>query len=413
VGKTDKPEAQAKQCDELRLRFRLVWNVVWLATFTLMAAVQAQETPRRLPPPDVPVEELKAPAEGPKLTAPKVDAPQTNFRAPAESEAYTGPPASIDGPSRLPPAIEILPEGTIAPGIGPEELVPFADSPIGPILPGGEYGDLEYYGQPQKLSPYKDTFFQKLSLSAGWFGDGGDPEDLGATEIETFLTVALPAPIVEWPLLITPGFNVAYLQGPRVTDLPPRLFFTYVDIAWVPEFIHRYKLYLSVAPSVLSDFESSGNGAFRVTGKALLLFDWVPERAQLIAGVLYLNRENVQLLPAGGIIWKPTDWTNFELLFPKPKLGVRLNVGVGYEDWVYTTAEFGGNTWSVVRASGDQDKLTYLDYRILVGVERKLNGGAGFRLEAGYVFGREVEFESGDGDFHPKDTILIRGGIAF
>jgi hypothetical protein len=111
--------------------------------------------------------------------------------------------------------------------------------------------------------------------------------------------------------------------------------------------------------------------------------------------------------------WKPTDWTGFELFFPKPKLGVRLNVGLGYEDWVYTTAEFGGNTWSIVRASGDQDKLTYLDYRILVGVERKLNGGAGFRLEAGYVFGREVEFESGDGDFDPRDTVLIRGGIAF
>jgi hypothetical protein len=381
-------------------------------------AVQAQEAPRRLPPPEIPVEELKAPIEGPKLNAQKLDAPQSNLRAPTTGETYSGPPAAIDGPARLPAAIEVLPDGTISPGIGPEELVPFADSPIGPILPdaepgGSPYGDLEYYGQPQKLSPYKDTFFQKLSLSASWFGDGGDPEDLGATEIETFLTVALPAPIVEWPLLITPYFGVSYLQGPRVTDMPPRLFFTYVEFAWVPEIIHRYKLYLAVAPSYLSDFESSGNGAFRVTGKGLLLFDWVPDRVQFVAGVLYLNRENVRLLPAGGIIWKPTDWTNFELLFPKPKLGVRFNVGLGYEDWLYTTAEFGGNTWSIVRASGDQDKLTYLDYRILVGVERKLNGGAGFRLEAGYVFGREVEFESGDGNFDPQNTVLIRGGIAF
>jgi len=37
---------------------------------------------------------------------------------------------------------------------------------------------------------YKDGFFQKLSLSAAWFGNSGDPEDLGATEIETLL--ALP-----------------------------------------------------------------------------------------------------------------------------------------------------------------------------------------------------------------------------
>ena len=66
----------------------------------------------------------------------------------------------------------------------------------------------EYYAPPQKLTPYKSGFFQKLSLSAAWFGNSNDPEDLGGTEIETFLTVALPAPIKEWPLLITPGYNV-------------------------------------------------------------------------------------------------------------------------------------------------------------------------------------------------------------
>lgn len=371
---------------------------------SLPAVLSAQETPRRLPSPEVPVQEL-SPA-GPALLAPKIEGP-----------SYSGPPATIDGPNRLPPpAIELLPGQSLPPGITAEDLLPFADSPIGPIMPGdnpGEYGEYYPFPQPQKLEPYKSGFFQKLSLSAAWFGNAGDPEDLGATEIETFLTVALPLPIKEWPLLITPGYNVAYLQGPGVTDLPPRLHFAYVDFMWVPRIVNRYSLVLSVAPSVLSDFESGDSDAFRVTGKALVLFDWVPDRVQLIAGVLYLNRDNVRLLPAGGVIWKPTDWTNFELLFPKPKAAVRFNVGVGFEDWLFTTAEFGGNTWSILRESGDQDRVTYLDYRLLVGVERRLNGGAGFRLEAGYVFGREVEFESGDGNFAPRDTVLIRGGITF
>ncbi len=382
--------------------------LTFLALAALAASLPAQEMPRRLPSPEVPVQELMLPA-GPALLAPKIEGP-----------TYGGPPATINGPSRLPPpAIELLPGETLPPGITAEDLLPFADSPIGPILPGGEPGEYGEYGeyypfpQPQKLAPYKSGFFQKLSLSAAWFGNSGDPEDLGATEIETFLTVALPLPIKEWPLLITPGYNVAYLQGPGVTDLPPRLHFAYVDFMWVPRIVNRYSLVLAVAPSVLSDFESSDSDAFRVTGKALVLFDWVPDRVQFIAGVLYLNRDNVRLLPAGGVIWKPTDWTNFELLFPKPKAAVRFNVGVGFEDWLFTTAEFGGNTWSILRESGVQDRVTYLDYRLLVGVERRLNGGAGFRLEAGYVFGREVEFESGDGDFSPRDTVLIRGGITF
>ena len=103
----------------------------------------------------------------------------------------------------------------------------------------------------------------------------------------------------------------------------------------------------------------------------------------------------------------------YELLFPKPKAAWRFNVGPGFEDWLFTTAEFGGNTWSIERASGEHDKVTYLDYRILGGVERRLNGGAGFRLEAGYVFGREIEFASGVGNFDPKSTVLIRGAIVF
>ena len=93
-------------------------------------------------------------------------------------------------------------------------------------------------------------------------------------------------------------------------------------------------------------------------------------------------------MPAGGFIWTPTDWSRLELIFPKPKLAQRVNVGPGFEDWIYTTAEFGGNTWPIVRTTGERDNLTYIDYRLLVGVERKLQGGAGYRLEAGYVFGR-------------------------
>jgi hypothetical protein len=129
--------------------------------------------------------------------------------------------------------------------------------------------------------------------------------------------------------------------------------------------------------------------------------------------VLYLNRENIRLLPAGGFIWTPADWTRLELIFPKPKLAARYHVGPGFEDWIYTTAEFGGNTWPIVRVGGAHDNVTYIDYRILVGFERKLAGGAGYRLEAGYVFGRSISFTSGNGDFDPQDTFMLRGGITY
>jgi hypothetical protein len=308
--------------------------------------------------------------------------------------SYLGPPAGIDGPEVL------LPEaGADANLAVPESVVDEALAADGVLI-----------SPTQKLSAYKDGFFQKLSLAAGWMGNSSDPADLGLTEIDTFVQVGLPAPIIEWPLLITPGFNLTMIDGPTVTDLPPRLYLAYVDFMWLPQIVRGYTLLFSAVPSVFGDFNAH---QFRWTGKSLLIIDVVPERLQFVGGLLYLNRDNIRILPAGGAIWSPTDWTRFELIFPKPKLALRWNVGLGYEDWIFTTAEFGGNTWPIVRTGDEQDNVTYNDYRILVGFERKLEGGAGYRLEAGYVFGRSVEFASGRGDFDPQDTFLLRGGIMY
>jgi hypothetical protein len=346
-------------------------------------AAAAGDGPQTLPAPEVPLRAV------PQTT--------TTQRAP-----YLGPPPGIDGPEVIPPTTGGIPEEMIVPGME------------GIMLPG-ELVDEDLaadglFAPPQKISAYKDGFFQKLSLSAGWLGNNGDPADLAITEIETFVQVGLPAPIIQWPLLITPGFNWTLIDGPMVTDLPPRLYVAYVDLMWLPQIVRGYTLLISVVPTVYGDFDAH---EFRLTGKGLLIYDCIPNRLQFVGGVLYLNRENIRLLPAGGFIWTPEDWTRLELIFPKPRLAWRYNAGIGYEDWIYTTAEFGGNTWPIIRARGERDDVTYVDYRLLVGIERKLDGGAGYRLEAGYVLGRNISFASGRGDFDPQDTVLLRGGITY
>lgn len=369
--------------------FQKSYDFCYLMSLLVCACVSiasGQDGPERLPPPDVPM---------PRLVTPK-----------SQTVPYTGPPPFIDGPQ-----VVNDPNVVIAPGIGPEELAPFEDSPLGTILPDEEY-EL-YYAETPRLKPYKDGFFQKASLSGAWIGTADDPDDLGVTEIETFVSVAVPFPIREWPLIITPGYDMILLDGPSVTDLPPRLHTAYLDLMWVPQIINRYKLVLAVAPSVYSDFQVNDADMFRVTGKGLVMYDWIPGRVQLRAGVLYLGRQDIQLLPVGGVIWDPADWFHVEAFFPKPLVAVRFNQGHGYEDWLFTTAEFGGDSWSIERTTGMRDQVTYLDYRVLLGVERKLNGGAGYRLEGGYVWDRSIEFESGIGDFEPQDTFILRGTIAY
>ena len=186
-----------------------------------------------------------------------------------------------------------------------------------------------------------------------------------------------------------------------------------MDLLWVPRLSPRWTAILGVAPSYYGDFEVDASDAFRLTGMGLARYDWSPDRVQLLFGVLYLNRNDIRLLPAGGIIWTPNDAKRYELIFPKPKLAHRITLGDNYEDWVYVGGEFGGATYAVQRLAGIDDYITLRDIRVYVGLERKLNGGAGYNLEAGYVFARRVEFDSATPDLEVEDAVVLRGGFTF
>lgn len=262
-----------------------------------------------------------------------------------------------------------------------------------------------------RVTDHKNGFFQKAAFT-GTYIDRGSRNSFGLNELDLSLTVAAPAPTREWPLLITPAFNIRYLDGPVTPMLPARLYETYVDFLWVPRFSERWSAVIGVAPSLYTDFEIDTSDAFRLTGKALARYDWVPEQVQVIFGVLYLNRDDIRLLPAGGVIWNPTFDRRYELIFPRPKLAHRINAGPGYEDWLYLAGEFGGNSFAYDRG-GIVETVTLRDFRALLGLERKLNGGAGYRIEVGYVFSRTAEFASGIPDINADDTALVRGGVTY
>src|SRR5262245_40778991 len=214
-----------------RCRFAVSRQVCAALTLAWFGAAMAEEGPNRLPPPEIPLQSL-----------PKAVAPAT--------PSYLGPPAGIDGPEPVPSRSNPVPDPS-----GHAILSPETDGGEHLTFPGGLVVDGTPEDEmlltpPQKLSAYKNSFFQKLSLSALWMGNDGDPADLGITEVETFLQVGLPAPIMEWPMLITPSFNMAMIKGATITDLPSRLYVASVDFMWLPQIVKGYTLLLSVVPSV-------------------------------------------------------------------------------------------------------------------------------------------------------------------
>jgi hypothetical protein len=261
------------------------------------------------------------------------------------------------------------------------------------------------------LTSHKNGFFQKLSFTGTQvFQDGSD--GLGMFETELFAAFALPAPTTETPLILMPTLETHFLSGPTYVALPPRLYTTYLDFLWLPKVGQRLQGMLSVAPSWYSDFAGDDAG-FRWTGRAIARYDWIPDQLQFVLGVLYLDRFDYEFLPVGGIIWKPNDDWDFELVFPKAKIARRLGWGPDFENWVYLGGSFGGNDWSIATPGGVRELLIMKDWRLTLGWERKLNGGAGFSFEVGYVFQREFEFASTGAVYYPDDTLLLRGGLAF
>jgi hypothetical protein len=139
----------------------------------------------------------------------------------------------------------------------------------------------------------------------------------------------------------------------------------------------------------------------------------LPGTLELLFGVMYLNRGDYNVLPAGGVVWTPWEDVRYELLFPRPKVAMRFAAEPGYwEDWCYVSGEFGGDTWLVERA-GIVERMTMRDLRALAGVERKKDGGAGFRIEFGYVFARSFEFDVSATEYEPDDTALVRFGASY
>ena len=130
--------------------------------------------------------------------------------------------------------------------------------------------------------------------------------------------------------MIVPTLEVQFPDSPAYAELPATLYATYLDLIWLPRISPSLQGILSVGAGCYSDFAGEDEG-FRLTGRAIARYDWTPDRLQLVLGVLYINRYHTKLIPAAGVVWKPTDDLTFDLVFPQAKLARRLTLGPGFE----------------------------------------------------------------------------------
>jgi hypothetical protein len=306
----------------------------------------------------------------------------------------------------------------------PAPYSPYAPSPYAPApyTPGTE--PLFSEGMPQwPQTDITQQFQQALKLvqeyriRGTWLPSMGD-NDFEMIDAEFSATLAFPFFYEQAPVLITPGFAFHFLEGPVTepplfADLPPRVYDAYLDAGWHPQITPWLGANLGVRVGVYSDFGTFTSDSIRVMGRALGVVTVTPN-TQIALGVIYLDRNEVKLLPAGGIIYTPSEDARYELLFPNPKLARRWRTMGTSELWWYIAGEYGGGAWTVERLNGSSDSIDINDYRVMLGIESIGASGLRATFEIGYVFKREIVYRSLNPErFEPNDTLMVRIGVAF
>lgn len=237
----------------------------------------------------------------------------------------------------------------------------------------------------------------------------GGGSSFGMTTLDVRGTLEFP----QWPgVFVTPQFGWHFLSGPSSTDVPPRLFDASLDVSLWRPIGEAWLLQFSLAPSLFTDGDNTSSDMLRMIGRFMAYYTASPV-CQLVGGIVYLDRQDVPVLPAAGVIYTPREDLRYELLFPKPRIAWRQYFNASWQQWAYVTGELGGGSWAVQRTGGADDIFTYRDLRFVLGVERKMTAGHAWYAEGGYVFGREIEYESDVGNRSLSDTAFVRVGASF
>jgi hypothetical protein len=247
---------------------------------------------------------------------------------------------------------------------------------------------------------------------------GGGNDGLEITDLELRGTFAIPCADGWAPLLVAPDFATHFWRShlppsPHAdAQLPTSLYDASLDFSWRPRPAEWLFLEVGITPGFYGDYHSSAGDSFQMRGRGLAVVAFSPQW-QVVGGLLYINRNETKVLPAGGVVWSPDEDTRCRLVFPEPRISRRLGTAGKVQWWGYLAGEFGGGRWAVEQNDGRVESIDYTDLRVILGLECVAPHRVKGHIEAGYVFDRKVNFSSAAPDFDPADTMMVRVGISY
>jgi hypothetical protein len=222
------------------------------------------------------------------------------------------------------------------------------------------------------------------------------------------------------PPFIMAGYTFTQIDAPATIDLPQDLHEFSIGMAWMRKINDNWMARLTLNGVFASDLNNNSSDAWQVRAGGFAIYR--PNKQWSFAfGALATGRDDIPVIPAIGAIWEPSPELRVNLMLPNPKIAFLLADSGTRQHWGYFGGGISGGTWAFDRSSGLSDRLSYHEWRLVLGWESRspqLPGtfrpiGTTFNVEAGYVFGREFEFDSASPDISIDDALLLRMGIKF
>ncbi|QEG43811.1 DUF6268 family outer membrane beta-barrel protein [Roseimaritima ulvae] len=286
---------------------------------------------------------------------------------------------------------------------------PLPPPPSDDVLLGDPYVRIDLEEVEVELARFKKQALQSVSLTAGGLFDTGDG-DLSSSFLEASIGSGIPLGSLDNILGVTPRARIDWIDAAPSIDIPSELYQFEVQFFYRSVLNERLSTIFVFSPSIRSDLKTSDR-AFRIFALGLLNWQYIPDRLTLSGGAVVLGRADLPVLPAVGLIWTPRRTVKLDLRFPRSTLFYRLaKDGRRSELWTYSCVGLGGNTWAVTRRSGETDELSTRDIRLMVGIEKRLDGGGGWFVEAGYALDRRLEYERADSQRKLSNAALLTAG---
>ncbi|MDR3232392.1 MAG: hypothetical protein LBT46_01765 [Planctomycetaceae bacterium] len=260
-------------------------------------------------------------------------------------------------------------------------------------------------------------FREATAVDFSFMPGGGKNNSFGLGQIDLQMRLAFPCRFIPnnggntsgtgW-FFIVPGASLTWFDGPLgPPDMSANAFGTFLKFGTEPQFNNIFGLKAWGQLGIFSDYHKATSEAFRLSGNLEGTIR-LSQQMQIAAGVLYLGRERVRLLPTGGLIYTPNDDLTLRLVFPNPKITKRLWKGQRADISGYISADYCGSTWDI-KSIGATD---YNDIHLGTGLEfitpQKIAG----YLESGGAFAREL-YTDGHRWNKAPNVLYLKTGFVF